>query len=125
MIRLTDGQWERIRNHFPEENIPDGRPGRKPVATRRVLEAVLWILNTVRSGTCCRKAIRTTKPYIGAFASESRPLIHSLARCLGVPNPIISRILFELETWIGKRGDRGCPFTSWVVRQSVGLHLGG
>ncbi len=46
MIRLTDGQWERIRNHFPEENIPDGRPGRKPVSTRRVLEAVLWILNT-------------------------------------------------------------------------------
>ena len=46
MIRLTDGQWERIWNHFPEENIPDGRPGRKPVSTRRVLEAVLWILNT-------------------------------------------------------------------------------
>src|SRR4249919_1614459 len=36
----------RIRNHFPEENIADGRPGRKPVPTRRVLEAVLWILNT-------------------------------------------------------------------------------
>ena len=46
MIRLTDGQWQRIRNHFPEENIPDGRPGRKPVSTRRVLEAVLWVLNT-------------------------------------------------------------------------------
>src|ERR1700739_594195 len=46
MIRLTDGQWERIRNHFPEENIPDGRAGRKPIPTRRVLEAVLWILNT-------------------------------------------------------------------------------
>ena len=46
MIRLTDGHWERIRNHFPEENIADGRPGRKPVSTRRVLEAVLWILNT-------------------------------------------------------------------------------
>ena len=46
MIRLTDLQWERIRNHFPEENIPDGRPGRKPVSARRVLEAVLWILNT-------------------------------------------------------------------------------
>ena len=43
MIRLTDGQWERIRNHFPEENIPDGRPDRKLVPTRRVLEAVLWI----------------------------------------------------------------------------------
>ena len=46
MIRLTDEQWERIREHFPEENIPEGRPGRKPIPTRRVLEAVLWILNT-------------------------------------------------------------------------------
>jgi transposase len=32
--------------HFPEEQIPDGRPGRKPIPTRRVFEAVLWILNT-------------------------------------------------------------------------------
>ncbi len=40
-ITLTDAQWERIRQHFPEENIPGGRPGRKPVPTRRVLEAVL------------------------------------------------------------------------------------
>ena len=45
-ISLTDAQWERIRRHFPEENIPDGRPGRKPVPAQRVLEAVLWILNT-------------------------------------------------------------------------------
>src|SRR5262249_17925734 len=46
MIRLTNEQWERIRNHFPEEHIPDGRPGRRPISTRRVFEAVLWILNT-------------------------------------------------------------------------------
>jgi transposase len=46
MIRLTDEQWERIRKHFPEELIPDGRPGRKSIPTRHVLEAVLWILNT-------------------------------------------------------------------------------
>ena len=46
MIRLTDEQWKRIRKHFPEEHIPDGRPGRKPIPTRHVLEAVLWILNT-------------------------------------------------------------------------------
>ena len=46
MIRLTDEQWERIRKHFPEEQIPDGRAGRKPIPTRHVLEAVLWILNT-------------------------------------------------------------------------------
>ncbi len=46
MIRLTDAQWERIREHFPEEHIAADRPGRKPIATRRVLEAALWILNT-------------------------------------------------------------------------------
>ena len=46
MLRLSDEQWEQIRGHFPEENIPEGRPGRKPVPTREVLEAVLWILNT-------------------------------------------------------------------------------
>src|SRR5262245_53521759 len=30
----------------PEENIADGRPGRRPVSTRQVLEGTLWILNT-------------------------------------------------------------------------------
>jgi len=43
---FSDQQWERIRKHFPEEHIADDRPGRKPEPTRRVLEAVLWILNT-------------------------------------------------------------------------------
>jgi transposase len=46
MFTLTDDHWKRIREHFPEEHIPDGRPGRKPVPARRVLEATLWILNT-------------------------------------------------------------------------------
>lgn len=46
MLRLSDEQWERIREHFPEENHPEGRPGRKPVPARAVLEGVLWILNT-------------------------------------------------------------------------------
>ena len=46
MLRLTDDQWERIREHFPEENIPADRPGRKPIPARAVLEGVLWILNT-------------------------------------------------------------------------------
>ena len=46
MIRLSDEQWDRIRKHFPEKHGPDGRPGRKPIPTGRVLEAVLWILNT-------------------------------------------------------------------------------
>ena len=46
MLRLSDEHWDRIKGHFPEENVPDSRPGRKPIPTRRVLEAVLWILNT-------------------------------------------------------------------------------
>lgn len=46
MLRLSDQHWERIREHFPEENIPAGRAGRKPISTRKILEAVLWILNT-------------------------------------------------------------------------------
>ncbi len=40
-----DEQWERIRKHFPEEHIPDGRD-RKPNPTHHVMEAVLWILKT-------------------------------------------------------------------------------
>ena len=55
MIRLTDEQWERIRDHFPEENIADGRPERKPIPTRCVFEAVLWILNTGQ--TWCRDEV--------------------------------------------------------------------
>ena len=46
MIRLSDEQREWIREHFPEEHIADDRPRRKPIPTRRVLEAVLCILNT-------------------------------------------------------------------------------
>jgi transposase len=44
MIRLTDEQWKRIRDHFPEENIADGRPGRKPTPTRCVLVPSLDVL---------------------------------------------------------------------------------
>ena len=43
---MNDLDWERIRHHFPEENISEGRPGRKPVPSRKILEATLWILNT-------------------------------------------------------------------------------
>lgn len=46
MIKLTNANWDRIKHHFPEENIPEGRAGRKPIPTRQVFEAVLWILNT-------------------------------------------------------------------------------
>ncbi len=31
MIHLSDEHLKRNREHFPEENIPDGRPGRNPI----------------------------------------------------------------------------------------------
>jgi len=46
MLRLSDQHWARIREHFPEKHTPSGRAGPKPIPTRKVLEAVLWILNT-------------------------------------------------------------------------------
>lgn len=46
VLKLSDQQWERIREHFPEETAEEGRPGRKPIPARKVLEAALWILNT-------------------------------------------------------------------------------
>ena len=67
MIRLTDEQWERIRDHFPEENIGDGRPGRKPAPTRYVLEAVLWILNTGAQWHMLPQSYPNYKLCIGAF----------------------------------------------------------
>ena len=56
MIHVTDEQWDRIREHFPEESIPEDRPGRKPVPARKVLDAVLWILNTGLAFRRCRDA---------------------------------------------------------------------
>jgi transposase len=46
MQGLGDAQCELVRDYCPEENIPEGRAGRKPVPTPDVLEAVRWILNT-------------------------------------------------------------------------------
>jgi transposase len=45
MLRITDAQWDLIRKHFPEVHIPDDRPGRKPIPARKILDAVMWILN--------------------------------------------------------------------------------
>ena len=46
MLKLTDQQWERIRDYFPEEHIALSRPGGRPIPAREVLNAVLWILTT-------------------------------------------------------------------------------
>ena len=46
MHEISDEDWGKTRHHFPEEDIPDERPGRRPVPAREVLNAVLWILKT-------------------------------------------------------------------------------
>jgi triphosphatase len=43
MIRLTDDQWERIRDHFPEEKIADGLA---PVFTKNVRRRLKPIFET-------------------------------------------------------------------------------
>ncbi len=50
MLRITDEQWELIREHFPEEHVADDRHYRKPIPARKVLDAVLWVLNTGPNG---------------------------------------------------------------------------
>jgi transposase len=95
MIRLTDEQWERIRNHFPEENIADGRFERKPIPTRFVLEAVLWILNTgaqwhMLPQSCGPAVLVSSAPPIGRAACpyldkhlNMVPRIHTRRQGLG------------------------------------------
>lgn len=41
--RLTDEQWALIADLFPQ---PQPGPGRKPAAPRRMMDGILWILNT-------------------------------------------------------------------------------
>src|SRR5262249_41797929 len=57
----------RIRNHFPEERIPmdvlDASRSRPDVFSK----LYCGYSTPARSGTCCRKVIRTTNPFIGAF----------------------------------------------------------
>jgi transposase len=69
MLRLRDDQWERIREHFPEEHVPEGRPGRKPGPARAVLEAVLWILNTGAQWHMLPQCYPTTKRCIADSSS--------------------------------------------------------
>ncbi|MCC6965879.1 MAG: transposase [Nitrospira sp.] len=69
MWRLRDDQWEQIRKHFPEERIPEGCPGRKPVSARTVLEAVLWILNTGAQWHMLPQCYPNYKRCIAAFSS--------------------------------------------------------
>ena len=45
-MQITDEQWDAIKHNFPEETPVAGKPGPKPTPARKILDAVLWILNT-------------------------------------------------------------------------------
>jgi hypothetical protein len=93
MIRLLDSEWERIRCHFPEEHIPDGRAGRKPVPTRQVLEAVLWILNTGAQGHMLPQCYPNHKTVHRRFQTWCR-------------NEILRKVLMDIANELRDRGAR-------------------
>jgi transposase len=91
MIRLLDSEWERIRERFPEENIPDGRPGRKPVPTRPVLEAALWILITGAQWRMLPQCYPNYKTVHRRFQTWCR-------------NEILRRVLTDIASELRERG---------------------
>src|SRR5262245_12260698 len=115
MIRLTDEQWERIRMHFPEEHIPDGRPGRKPIPTRRVLEAVLWILNTGAQWHVLPQSYPNYKPVHRRFQTWSR-------------DAVLRRVLTDVANELRDRGalNEGECFidATFVMAKGGGLEIG-
>ena len=106
MIRLADEQWERIRKHFPEEHIPDRRPGRKPIPTRDVLEAVLWILNTGAQWHMLPQSYPNYKTVHRRFQSW----------CC---NEILRRVLTDIGNELRDRGD-----ATFVMAKGGGLEIG-
>jgi transposase len=111
MIRLLDSEWERIREHFPEENIPDGRPGRKPVPTRLVLEAVLWILNTGAQWHMLPQCYPNYKTVHRRFQTWCR-------------NEILRQVLTDIANELRKRGALTNRSSSLSARmRSVGVDL--
>jgi transposase len=110
MLRLSDEQWERIREHFPEENIPEGRPGRKPVPTRQVLEAVLWILNTGAQWHMlpqCYPNYRTVHRRFQQWCEREvlREILAQLANALRDEGGIDERECFIDATFASAKGD--------------------
>jgi len=91
-MQLRDQQWELIREHFPEENIPDGRPGRKPVPTRSVLNAVLWLLNTGAQWHMLPQCYQNYKTVHRRFQQWCR-------------NEVLRNVLTDLANTLREQGD--------------------
>jgi transposase len=110
MLRLRDDQWERIREHFPEEHIPDSRPGRKP--SQAVLEAVLWILNTSAQWSLlprCYPKCKTVHQRFQQWCQQEvlREVLTQLANTLRDEGTIDERESFIDAPLCGREGGRG------------------
>src|SRR5437773_11724815 len=120
MIRLTDEQWERIRDHFPEENIADGRPGRKPTPTRCVLEAVLWILNTGAQWHMLPQSYPNYKTVHRRFQTWCRDEV--LRRVLtdvamDKTEEIVGVVEIRAEAILDRKGRHPfCAHSCWIIR---------
>jgi len=68
---LTDSEWERIRDNFPEK-VP-GTPGRPPKSARDVLNGILWI---ARSGAPWRDLPERFGPWETVY-TRFRELVES------------------------------------------------
>ena len=99
MLKLRDEQWERIREHFPEENVPDTPAGRTPISTRRVL---------ARPRPRNRDHLGDLRPALLVIAP-----MHAGA-ALG------SRILFASHFWRRKRDGRQPERRSFLTRPALG-----
>lgn len=109
MLRLRDDQWERIREHFPDEHIPESRPGRKPVPARAVLEAVLWILNTGAQGHLLPQCSPNDKPVHRRFQQWCerevlREILTPLANTLREEGTLDERASFIDATFAAAKG---------------------
>jgi transposase len=123
VLRITDEQWELIRKHFPEERIPDDRPGRKQIPAHKVLEAVLWILNTGAPWHMLPQAFRNYKTVHRRFQQRcqndvNRAALTELANVLRYEG-----VIYESECYIDAAfaSARGCGDEIGPTRRGKGL----
>ncbi len=93
-MQLTDEQWNRIKDYFSEEHPQEGKVWRKPVCTRRILEATLWILNTGAQWHMLPQSYPNYKTVHRRFQRWCRDEVLRKALC-GVANELRDRDLLD------------------------------
>jgi len=106
MLHLTDEHWELIRKHFPEESYPDDRPGRKPIAARKVLEAVSDPPLEITEYDAQAPAEGPGEPDIAMVifdGNEAVPLGYLQATAEHSPRPLIFALLHDRSPLLMRR----------------------